>query len=206
MKRIFGIVASAALLSACATTPAPAPAYEAAPGLDASGWLTAPADGGRYVVAYTGTKGMSRDQVARYALLRAAEFTAEAGQEWFAVISTKSNNVQVASKEDLKARSGGGFLGGAGGSSTGAGGAGNTANPQGTADATTSGGASTGGFGGGAPPTQVLERWQPPTVPQTVIIIQMGRGEQAKFAGLDKAPEIFSAKTTAEDIRAKMKQ
>ena len=51
-----------------------------------------------------------------------------------------------------------------------------------------------------------LERWQPPTVPQTVIIIQMGRGEQAKFAGLDKAPEIFSAKTTAEDIRAKMKQ
>ena len=132
MKRIFGIVASAALLSACATTPAPAPAYEAAPGLDASGWLTAPAEGGRYVVAYTGTKGMSRDQVARYALLRAAEFTAEAGQEWFAVISTKSNNVQVASKEDLRSRSGGGFLGGAGGSSTGAGGAGNTANPQGT--------------------------------------------------------------------------
>lgn len=204
MKRIFGIVALAAMWSGCATTPATPPVYEAAPGIDTSGWLTAPADNGRYVVAYTGSRGMSRDQVARYALLRAAEFTAEAGQEWFAVISTQSNNVTLISKEDLKARSGGGFLGGAGGSSTGAGGAGNTANPQGTSDATTAGGASTGGFGGGAPPTQVLERWQPPKVPQTVYIIQMGRGEQAKFAGLDKAPEIFSAKTTAEDIRAKM--
>ena len=203
MKRIFGIVAFAAMLSGCATAPAPA-VYEAAPGLDTSGWLTAPAENGRYVVAYTGTKGMSRDQVARFALLRAAEFTAEAGQDWFAVIETKSNNVRLASKEDLKGRSGGGFLGGSGGSSTGAGGSGNTANPQGTSDASTAGGPSTGGFGGGAPPTQVMERWQPPTVPQAVIIIQMGKGEQGKFPGLAKAPEIYSAKTTAEEIRAKM--
>ena len=204
MKKISGIVVLAAVLSACASAPPPPPVYEAAPGLNTSGWLTAPAESGRYVVAYTGTKGMTRDQVARFALLRAAEFTAEAGQEWFAVISTKANNVQVAAKDDLKGRSGGGFLGGPGGGSTGAGGGGNTSTPQGTSDASTAGGGSTGGFGGGAPPTQVTERWVPPTVPQTVLIIQMGKGEQAKFAGVDKAPEIFSAKTTAEEIRAKM--
>ena len=40
---------------------------------------------------------------------------------------------------------------------------------------------------------------------QTVIVIQMGTGEKAAFPGLDKAPEIFSAKTTASEIRAKMK-
>jgi hypothetical protein len=49
----------------------------------------------------------------------------------------------------------------------------------------------------------VLERWTPPMVPQTVIVIQMGKGEKAAFPGLTKAPEIFSAKTTASDIRAK---
>ena len=57
----------------------------------------------------------------------------------------------------------------------------------------------------GSSVTQVLERWQPPKVLQTVIIIQMGSGEKAEFAGVDKAPEIFAAKTTASDIRAKMK-
>jgi len=205
MKRISAIVALAAVFStyAFAKKPPPEPVYEAAPSLNTSGWLTAPAENGRYVVAYTGTKGMKRDQVARFALLRAAEFTAEAGQEWFAVISTKSSNVQVASKDDLRSRSGGGFIGGPGGASTGTGGN-NTSTPAGTRDASTAGGASTGGFSGGAPPTSVTERWVPPSVPQTVLVIQMGKGEQGKFEGLDKAPEIFSAKTTAEEIRAKM--
>jgi hypothetical protein len=40
---------------------------------------------------------------------------------------------------------------------------------------------------------------------QTVIVIQMGSGEKAEFAGVEKAPEIFPAKATADDIRAKMK-
>jgi hypothetical protein len=157
------------------------------------------------MVSYTGTKGMSREQVAQYALLRAAEFTAESGKEWFAVINTKTQSVALAqSKEDLKNRSGGGFMGGPGGSSTGAAGTGGPAS-RGTADAQTGGSATAGGFGGGAPPTQVLERWTPPKVLQTVIVIQMGTGENASFAGVDKAPEIFSAQTTASDIRAKMK-
>ncbi len=204
MKRTIGVTAAAIVLWGCATSPPPAPVYEAATDVNGAGYLTAPAENGRYMVAYTGSKGMTREQVAQFALLRAAEFTAEAGKEWFAVIETKNQRVQlVPSQEDLKGRSGGGFLGGPGGSGTGAGGSGGTPSP-GTRDATTGGGATAGGFGGGAPPTQVLERWTPPTVPQTVIVIQMGSGEQAKFPGLDKAPEIFSAKTVASEIRAKM--
>jgi hypothetical protein len=205
MKRSMGVAAIAAVLWSCASAPPPAPVYEAASQVNAPGYITAPTENGRYLVSYTGTKGMTREQVAEFALLRAAEFTAESGKEWFAVITTKTQLVTpVPPKEDLKNRSGGGFIGGPGGSSTGAAGTGAPAT-RGTADAQTGGGATAGGFGGGAPPTQVLERWTPPKVPQTAIVIQMGSGEQASFAGLDKAPEIFSAKTTADEIRAKMK-
>jgi hypothetical protein len=204
MKRNLVVAAVAAVLWGCASAPPPAPVYEAATNVNSPGYSTAPTDNGRFAVVYTGTKGMSRERVAEFALLRAAEFTAESGQEWFAVITTKTQKVQlVQTKDDLKTRSGGGFIGGPGGSSTGAGGTGAPAT-RGTADAQTGGSATAGGFGGGAPPTQVLERWTPPMVPQTVIVIQMGSGEEAKFAGLDKAPEIFSAKTVAGEIRAKM--
>jgi hypothetical protein len=205
MKRIMELAAVAALLSGCASAPPPAAVYEPAADVNSPGYLTTPTEDGRFAVSYTGTKGMSRERVAEFALLRAAEFTAESGQEWFAVINTKTQLVQLApTKEDLKTRSGGGFIGGPGGSGTGAGGSGAPAS-RGTADAQTGGSATAGGFGGGAPPTQVLERWTPPKVPQTVIVIQMGTGEKAEFRGLDKAPEIFSAKTVASDIRAKMK-
>jgi hypothetical protein len=203
MNRIIAVAAVAAVLCGCASAPPPAAVYQPATDVNSAGYLTAPAESGRFAVVYTGTRGMSRERVAEFALLRAAELTAESGKEWFAVISTKTQNVQlVQSKEDLKTRSGG-FIGGPGGSGTGAGGTGAPA-PRGTADSQTGGSATAGGFGGGAPPTQVLERWTPPMVPQTVIVIQMGTGEQAKFPGLDKAPEIFSAKTVASEIRAKM--
>ena len=157
------------------------------------------------MVSYTGTKGMSREQVAQFALLRAAEFTAESGKEWFAVITTKTQSVAlVQTKEDLKNRSGGGFIGGPGGSSTGAGGTGAPAT-RGTADAQTGGGATAGGFGGGAPPTQVLERWTPPKVPQTAIVIQMGTGEKASFAGARQGAGDLLREDHGDDIRAKMK-
>jgi hypothetical protein len=206
MKRIIGIAISAVMLSAFATTATAkkpvAPPYEAAEDMNSSGWLTAPAENGRYYVAYTGAKGMTRKQVAEYALLRAAEFTAESGQEWFAVIETKTQKVAMAQKDDLRTR-GGSIIGGPGGASTGSAGS-NSASPRGTSDASTAGGASTGGFGGGAPPTSVTERWTPPQVLQTVIVIQMGKGDNAAFPGVKKAPEIFPATTTAADIRAKM--
>jgi len=207
MKRIIGIATYAVMWSALATTatakPPVVPVYEAAADINNAGWLTAPAEEGRYYVVYTGTKGMTREQVAQFALLRAAEFTAESGLEWFAVTQSKTQKVALVLKDDLKSRSGS-IIGGPGGASTGSGSAGASTSPRGAADASTAGGASTGGFGGGAPPTQVTERWVPPMVLQTVLVIQMGKGDDAKFPGLKKAPEIFSAKTTAEEIRAKM--
>lgn len=200
MKQHILIATAAAVLAACAS--APAPTYQAAAHLNSPGHLTAPTDEGRFTVAYTGSKGMSRAQVAEFALLRAAEFTLESGQEWFAVIDTTTQNVQLLEEEDLKNRSGGGFMGGES-AGTGSGGAGPAPTP-GAADSMTRGGPSTGGFGGGDVPYQVLERWTPPTVPQTVLIIQMGKGDEASFPGLAKAPEIFGAQGTAEEIRAKM--
>src|SRR5688572_33505208 len=123
MKRTIGVTAAAIVLWGCATSPPPVPVYQAATDTNGSGYVTAPAENGRFMVAYTGTKGMSREQVAQFALLRAAEFTAESGQQWFAVITTKNQKVQlVQSKEDLKARNGGGFIGGPGGRRPGRGG------------------------------------------------------------------------------------
>jgi hypothetical protein len=208
MKRIIGIATCAVLWSAFSTDatakkPPVVPQYEAAADYNSAGWLTAPAENGRFYVAYTGSKGMTRQQVAEFALLRAAEFTAESGQEWFAVIEIKTQKVALAPKDDLRSRSGS-IIGGPGGATTGSAGS-SAATPRGTSDSSTAGGATTGGFGGGAPPTAVMERWTPPTVPQTVIVIQMGKGEDAAFPGLKKAPEIYPAKSTAEEIRAKMK-
>jgi hypothetical protein len=63
-------------------------------------------------------------------------------------------------------------------------------------------GPSTGGFGGGDAPPAVLEHWQPKKVPQAILIIQMGKGDQANFEGLTKQPEIFDAKSTIAELKA----
>jgi hypothetical protein len=203
MQRLIGIAAMAIVLSACAAS-APVATYQAAEHLGSLGYVTAPAESGRYTVAYTGARGMSRAQVAEYALLRAAEFTVESGHEWFAIIDSTTQSVQLTREGDLQARSGGGFMTGES-AGTGAGGAGASPSPSGVSDPGTRGGPSTGGFGGGDVPYQVLERWTPPTVAQTVILIQMGSGDEARFPGLSEAPEILPAKSTAEEIRGKMK-
>ncbi len=203
MKRLVGIAAIVIAFAGIATAKSPKHEYGAAANENGPGYMSAPTEGGRYAVVYTGARGMKRDEVAQLALLRAAELTAESGKEWFAVINTKSQRVALVEPDGgLKNRSGG-FMGGPGGASAGSGG-GNTSSPRGVSDASTAGGASTGGFGGGAPPPQVVERWTPPKVYQTIIVIQMGSGEEAKFTGVEKAPEIFSAKTVAEEIRAKI--
>lgn len=206
MKRVLS-VAVALALGVCASTSSggspPQPTYEAAPGLDTSGWLTANADDGRYTVVYTGAPGMKREQVAEFAMLRAAEFTSEAGLEWFAVTRKTSRTVTIEPRKgDLSSKTGG-SLGGNPTAGTGSGAAGGGTQP-GVSNPTTRGGPSTGGFGGGDVPYQVLERWQPAKVPQTILEIQMGSGDQAKFKGLNKAPEIFDAKKVSSEIRAKM--
>lgn len=197
-------IAMAGALALTVGASAASPKYEPAPSLGMAGYLTAPTEDGRYSVVYTGARGMSKAQVARYALLRAAEFTTESGQEWFAVISKSNQSVQLArNKEDLAKN--GNVLGGES-TGTGSGGVGGSESPRGVADSATRGGPSTGGFGGGDVPYQVIERWEPPKVFQTVIVIQMGKGDKAEFPGVDKAPEIFLAETVAAEIRAKMKK
>ena len=196
----FLVLAGVLALNGCAAAPVP---YEPAASLGSPGYLTAPAEAGRHTVVYTGARGMTREKVAEYALLRAAEFTQESGQEWFAVISKSSQSVTLEpAKQDIQGKSGGVL----GGESTGtnAGGAGASESPRGVSDSGTRGGPSTGGFGGGDVPYQVLERWEPPKVFQTVIVIQMGKGDKAEFPGVTKAPEIMPAQTVASEIRAKM--
>lgn len=180
MKRL-ALVAVTLALSACQTA---MPTYQAASVPNGVGYFSAPADNGRQAVTYTGEKGMTPAQVAEFALLRAAELTIASGQEWFAVLHTAGQQVQVGDVNRIDGRSGAVLTG----ESTTAG----------------AGGPSTGGFGGGDVPYQVLERWTPPTVHQTTILVQMGSGQQASFEDLESAPEIYSAQAVVDQIRSKM--
>jgi len=197
MKKLT-LVAATLALGACQTTGS---GYQAASNPGGVGYFSAPVDDGRQAVSYTGGKGMKPAQVAEYALLRAAELTLASGQEWFAVLHTESQEVQVGDVNSIAGRSGSILTGesttaGSGGDRTGAG--------AGVDDAGVPGGPTTGGFGGGDVPYQVLERWTPPTVARTNLIIQMGSGNEASFDDLETAPEILSAQAVADQIRAKM--
>jgi hypothetical protein len=198
--RRFTLVAATLALSACQTA---MPSYQAASGPNGVGYFSAPADNGRQVVTYTGEKGMKPAQVAEYALLRAAELTLASGQEWFAVLQSASQQVQVGDVNSIAGRSGSVLKGESTTAGAGGGGDRRTAG-AGVDDGVVPGGPTTGGFGGGDVPYQVIERWTPPTVHQTAIVIQMGSGTEVSLDGLEKAPEILSAQHVADGIRAKM--
>lgn len=201
MKKLILTVAAALALGACQTT---MPVYQAAKAPGSVGYSTAQADGDRYTVVYTGEKGMSRAQVSEYALLRAAELTMDSGKEWFAVLEASTRKVTLVDP-DASDLTGKGEL--APGSVTAGSGAPTpSTNSPGVGDAQVNLGPSTGGFGGGDVPYQVLERWTPPKGYQTTIVIQMGSGDQASFEGLDKEPEIYAAQAVSDEIRAKMAQ
>lgn len=198
MKKVM--LLGMAMLSACQTA---TPVYRAASHPNSAGFFTAQADGGRYTVAYTGDKGMPAAQVAEYALLRAADLTIESGHEWFAVIEGTNRRVEVGDINSIQGRSGSVLTSESATAGAGGGGDKSSAGP-GVSDGAVPGGPSTGGFGGGDVPYQVLERWVPPAVHRASILIQMGSGNQASFEGLEKEPEIYSAKAVAKQIREKM--
>lgn len=170
MKRLLVVAVSALALTACAAT---SPSYQALDGR-AGGYASQSIEANRYVVSYTGVKGMPREQVAQYAMLRAAEITQENGHEWFAVIGGTTRKVDLTKALSSAVGDYGHFL---------------------------DTGFSFGGWGGGAPPAQVLERWKADDVAQTIMIIQVGTGDDARFEGANATPEIFDAKATAEEIR-----
>jgi hypothetical protein len=200
MKRL--ILVAVLALGACQTA---GPVYQAASGPSQIGYFSAPADGGRQAVTYTGNKGMKPAQVAEFALLRAAELTLASGQEWFAVLHTQSQEVKVGDVNSIAGRSGSVLTGESTTAGAGGGGDRSSAGP-GIDDGGVPGGPSTGGFGGGDVPYQVLERWTPPTVNQTTLLVQMGSGNEANFEGLENTPEVFSAQAVVDRIRAKMAQ
>lgn len=166
----------------------------------AGGYQTQQTEPNRYVVVYTGAKGAKKNQVAQFALLRAAELAVETGNEWFAVISSSSQQVDLNAVTNT-IEAGGSFLTGEA-VGTGSGGA---AGGTGRGDPTVGGGGTFGGFGGGDVPYQAMERWRPVNVHQTIMIIQVGSGDGASFPGAISQPEIFDAKATVDEIRATMK-
>lgn len=180
---------------------AKAPAYKAA-GKSGAGYTSSSMGENRYAVIYTGDARMKRDVVANYALLRAAELTSEAGFEWFAVLSTSVKDIEVGSADDMSSRTGQ-FMGNPNSATTGAGS--DQSAGSGGGDGSVAMGPSTGGFGGGDVPPAVLERWKPRKVVQALLIIQMGKGDEASFPGVTTQPEIFEAAKTIEEIRATMK-
>lgn len=178
MKKLAFIAAAAIVLSVGAS----ADDYHAAADAGSSGYFSAPADGGKWNVGYTGGIGEARDEVAEYALQRAAELTAEQHKEWFAVLNTNSRRIKVGEVDDLTAQAGH-FMGTSGGA-----GSPGTATGQGASN-----GASSYSGQGSSVPSGVLEHWGPRRVYQTILTIQMGSGDQASFPKSDHPPQIFPA-------------
>lgn len=177
MKRFISIAAAIVALSVCAS----ADDYHAADNPGSSGYFSAPGDSGHWNVGYTGNVGEGGDEVAQYALQRAAELTAEQHKEWFAVLNTTSRRIKVGEVDDLTARAGH-FMGTS-----------NAGGSPGTASNGGSNGASGYSGQGSAVPSGVLEHWVRRKVYQTILTIQMGSGDKASFSGMSKPPQIFPA-------------
>jgi hypothetical protein len=159
------IALAAALLSMAVCVGAAAEEYHASGAPGEPGYFSAPTENGRWVVGYNGAVGESPQQIAEFAMQRAAELAAEQNQEWFAVLSAQSGVVQAGVADDLTVRAGH-FLGE---------------------------GQSLNTFGGEMVPMNVLERWQPRQARQTVLLIQLGSGDSATFPDATEQPQIFPA-------------
>lgn len=82
MKRLIALAFSAALLTACATTPT-VYAPQSAP--HGAGYSEYRLENGRYRVTFQGNPGASINQVSDYVLLRSAELALRDGYDWFRV-------------------------------------------------------------------------------------------------------------------------
>ena len=82
MKLLLFSLAAALALSACATPPT---LYQASVGRAAVGYSEYRIEPGRYRVTFRGGPGAPAQQVADYALLRAADLAIADGYDWFRV-------------------------------------------------------------------------------------------------------------------------
>jgi len=157
--------------------------YKVAERPGASGYFNVQDQGDVWIVGYTGEPGQSAHEVAEYALKRGADLAAEQHQEWFAVLKTINRLVEAGVPDDLEIRAGNFMGSGAGGTTSAPVAGGPPPNSQGN----------TGTFGGEAVPDNVLERWQPRRVRQTILVIKLGSGDKGSFPELDHPPQILPA-------------
>ena len=82
MKRLIALAVSAALLTACATTPT---LYAPKTAPNGAGYSEYRLENGRYRVTFQGNPGAPVNQVSDYVLLRSAELALRDGYDWFRV-------------------------------------------------------------------------------------------------------------------------
>lgn len=82
MTRLIAPALAALSLAACATTPT---VYQPALGPEAVGYSEYRIEPGRYRVTFRGGPGAPPEQIADYALLRAADLALAEGYDWFRI-------------------------------------------------------------------------------------------------------------------------
>ncbi|MGQ3018717.1 CC0125/CC1285 family lipoprotein [Phenylobacterium sp.] len=108
MKRIFACLSLCAVLGGCAMAASPyGPAY----GPRGAGYSEYQIEPGRFRVTYQGGPGAPPQQVADYALLRAAELTLTQGYDWFQ-ITDRATSGRPGGGPRLSVGTGGGSYGG----------------------------------------------------------------------------------------------
>lgn len=104
MRRLILILAVAASLTACASAPT---LYQPAAGPRGVGFSDYRIETDRFRVTFRGGPGAPQEQVADYALLRAAELTIGAGYDWFRVVDRETHVVGGGSGPQLSIGTGG---------------------------------------------------------------------------------------------------
>lgn len=112
MKRLLLTLALCAGLSACASAPT---VYTAANGPEAVGFSSYRIEPGRYRVSFRGGPGGSPEQVADYALLRAADIALADGYDWFRVSDRSMRVAGSSNGPRVSLGAGGGSYGRGGG-------------------------------------------------------------------------------------------
>lgn len=114
MRRFVLVLLACASVSACATAPT---LYGPAPKPDAIGFSDYRIEPGRYRVTFRGGPGAPIEQVADYALLRAADLAIADGYDWFRVTDrfTRQSGVDSGPRVSIGAGGGsGGYRSGVG--------------------------------------------------------------------------------------------
>jgi hypothetical protein len=107
MNKLFACAAALVLLTACATPTTYRPASDPR----AIGFSDYRIETGRYRVTFRGGPGAPPDQVANFALLRAAEVSLRDGYDWFRIVERSDDRSGGGSGPQVSLGTGGGNFG-----------------------------------------------------------------------------------------------